>query len=107
MWPIFSDQARAGRPVAERARLAALLVLARPGRIGALGLVLAVLLAVSAAAVVALATVSVAFSALVASRFVQPAADRLEAVLQANATAGDPATRSTSDGQRPEAAVRP
>lgn len=106
LWPILIDPARADRPTVERARLAALLVLARPGRIGALGIVLAMLLAVSAAAVVALATVSVAFAALVASRFVLPAADRLEVVLRARATAGEPATRSTPDADRPEASAR-
>jgi hypothetical protein len=80
-WPILVDPARAGQPAAERARLAGLLLLARPVRIGMLGLVLAVFLLISAAAVVALATVSVALAALVASRFVLPAADRLEARL--------------------------
>ncbi len=80
-WPILVDPARAGQPAVERARLAGLLILARPVRIGALGLALAVFLLVSAAAVVALATVSVVIAALVASRFVLPAADRLEARL--------------------------
>jgi hypothetical protein len=106
-WPILTDPARAGRPIAERARLAALLVLARPGRIGGLGILLAVLLVVSAAAVVALATVSVAFAALVASRYVLPAADRLEVVLHAKATAGESETRPAPDPERPEASARP
>jgi hypothetical protein len=106
-WPILMDPARAGRPIAERARLAALLVLARPGRIGGLGILLAVLLVVSAAAVVALATVSVAFAALVASRYVLPAADRLEVVLHAKATAGESETRPAPDPERPEASARP
>jgi hypothetical protein len=81
LWPILVDPARAARPAADRARLAAMLVLAHPIRIGSLGLVLALFLIVSTVAVVALATVSVAFSALVASRFILPAADRLEARL--------------------------
>ena len=83
LWPILVDPARRDRPAVERARLAGLLVIAHPGRVGMLGVVLAVFLAVSSIAIVALVTVSVAFSALVASRFVIPAADRLEAELAA------------------------
>jgi uncharacterized membrane protein YesL len=80
-WPILVDPRRADRPIMARLRLAALLVLAHPIRIALLGIVLGLFLAVSTLAVVALATVSVAFSALVASRFILPAADRLEARL--------------------------
>jgi uncharacterized membrane protein YesL len=84
-WPILLDPDRATQTVRERLRLAALLVLAHPVRVGALGLVLAVLLVVSTIAIVALVTVSVGFSALVASRYVLPAADRLEARLAGHA----------------------
>jgi hypothetical protein len=80
-WPILLDPARAGRPAADRLRLAGLLVLAYPLRFAAFGIALAVFLALSTVLVVALATISVAFAALVASRFVLPAADRLEARL--------------------------
>ena len=80
-WPILLDPARAAEPARERLRLAALLVLAHPVRVVGLGLVLAVLIVLSAVAVVALMTVSVAFAALVAARYVLPAADRLEARL--------------------------
>jgi hypothetical protein len=83
LWPILLDPARADRPVLDRVRLAALLVLAHPIRIGLLALVLAVFLVLSAVAIIALVTVSVAFAALVSSRFVLPAADRLEADLAA------------------------
>lgn len=84
-WPILLDPNRATQTVRERLRLAALLVLAHPVRVGALGLVLAVLLVVSTIAIVALVTVSVGFSALVASRYVLPAADRLESRLAGRA----------------------
>ena len=84
-WPILLDPERATQTVRERLRLAALLVLAHPVRVGGLGVVLAVLLVVSTIAVVALVTVSVGFSALVASRYVLPAADRLEARLAGHA----------------------
>jgi len=80
-WPVLVDPARAERPVRERLRLAALLVLAYPVRFGVLGLTLAVLLLASAIAIVALVMVSLAFAALVAARFVLPAADRFEARL--------------------------
>jgi hypothetical protein len=52
--------------------------------VGSLGLILAALLVVSTIAIVALVTVSVGFSALVASRYVLPAADRLESQLAAS-----------------------
>ncbi|HXI80367.1 MAG TPA: hypothetical protein VNM34_06060, partial [Verrucomicrobiae bacterium] len=54
---------------------------AYPVRFGVLGLTLAVLLLASAIAIVALVMVSLAFAALVAARFVLPAADRFEARL--------------------------
>ncbi|HEX5823541.1 MAG TPA: hypothetical protein VFY18_03685 [Candidatus Limnocylindrales bacterium] len=80
-WPILLDPERARQPVRDRLRLAALLLIAHPARVGGLGLVLAVLLVVSTVAVVALVSVSVSFSALVAARYVLPAADRLESGL--------------------------
>jgi hypothetical protein len=81
VWPLLFDSARADRPVRQRLRLAVLLVLAHPRQIGGLGLVLLALLALSTIAFVALLTISVAFSALVAARYVLPAADRLETAL--------------------------
>jgi len=81
LWPILVDPQRSGRPARDRIRVAALLVLAHPFRIGALGVALAIFLAASTVAIVALVTISVALSALVASRLVLPAADRLEAQL--------------------------
>jgi hypothetical protein len=80
-WPIAVDPSRAGTPWRERARIAALLVLAHPGRVGALALVLTGVLALSTAAVALLLTVAPGFCALVACRFIVPAADRLEASL--------------------------
>jgi hypothetical protein len=80
-WPLLVDPARSDRPVRDRLRLAALLVLEHPGRVGALGLALGVFLVASTVAIVALITVSVAVAAMVAARYVLPAADRLEARL--------------------------
>jgi hypothetical protein len=104
-WPILVDPARVGQPAAERARLAGLLLLARPVRIGVLGLALAVFLLISAVAVVALATVSVAVAALVASRFVLPAADRLEAALSAPVPKSGSEARPASGRDRPDASA--
>ena len=78
VWPIVTDPWRAAWPVRERVRLAAVLLLAHPIRIAALGVVLAAFLAVSTVAFVALLLVSVAIASLVAARYVLPAADRLD-----------------------------
>lgn len=88
LWPILTDPRRADQPLGARLRLAALLVLAHPIRIALLAVVLGVLLAASAAAVVALAMISLAFAALVASRIVLPAADRLERRLLERVSSG-------------------
>ncbi|HET7472983.1 MAG TPA: hypothetical protein VFJ71_07650 [Candidatus Limnocylindrales bacterium] len=80
-WPILEDPERARTPLRLRLRLAALLVLAHPIRIGLLGVGLAAFLVLSTVAIVALVTVSVSFGALVTTRYVLPAADRLEAQL--------------------------
>jgi len=80
-WPLLVDPARADRPVRERIRLAGLLVVAFPARVVALVIVLAAVFVVSFVAFAALLTISVAYSALVACRWVLPAADRLEARL--------------------------
>ena len=77
-WPLLLDPARADRPVRERLRTALLLVLAYPIRLGALGIALTVILLLSMVALIALMTISVAFAALVAARYVLPAADHLE-----------------------------
>lgn len=77
-WPLLLDPARADRPARERVRTAGLLVLARPRRMIALGAVLAAILIVSTLALVALLTISVAIGALIATRVVVPAADRLD-----------------------------
>ena len=77
-WPILTDPWRSAWPARERLRLAGYLVLAHPVRLAGLGLFLLALLVASAVAIVALLTVSVAIASLIASRFVLPAADRLD-----------------------------
>jgi hypothetical protein len=82
-WPLAVDPDRDGVPWRNRARLAGLLLLAYPARLASLTLVLALVLAASTVLFAALVTVSVGFCALVACRYVLPAADRLEARMAA------------------------
>jgi uncharacterized membrane protein YesL len=77
-WPIVVDPVRANESLRSRLKLAALVNLARPGRMFALTALIVLILAVSTVLFVALLTVSVAFVALVATRYVLPVADRLE-----------------------------
>jgi uncharacterized membrane protein YesL len=100
-WPILLDPVRAAEPARERLRLAALLILAHPLRVGGLGLVLAVLVVVSTVAVVALVTVGVSFGALVSTRYVLPAADRLAVRLAVRA-----ALARDADGRPAETPAR-
>jgi uncharacterized membrane protein YesL len=105
-WPLIADPDRAHLRFGDRLRLAALLLLAHPVRIGALGIVLAIFLALSAVAIVALLTISVSFAALVASQYALPGADRLEGQLgrsagsllaDAPAERGDPPSEASAD----------
>jgi hypothetical protein len=89
-WPLLVDPARDAMPVAARARLAGLVVLAHPARFASLGASVAVVTIVSAIAFAALLSVSVAFIALVASRVTLPSADHLEARLAGSAATPDP-----------------
>ena len=85
VWPLETDPRRAERPMRPQLRLAALLVLADPLRIGLVGAALAALFVASAITIVPLVTVAVAVSAVIAGHIVLPAADRLEARLAASA----------------------
>jgi hypothetical protein len=77
-WPIVMDPLRDAESLRTRLRLASLLLLAHPLRMGGLALVLGAFLFVSTIAIAAIVTVSLAFALLVAARYVLPAADRLE-----------------------------
>jgi hypothetical protein len=77
-WVLLVDPERDGQPVVRKARLAALLFLAIPGRLSWLALLLAGLLLVSTVAVVAVLTIAPAYALLVSARFGLPLADRLE-----------------------------
>lgn len=82
-WPLLTDPRREGYGLRGAFRSAGYLVVAHPVRLGALGLLLGLFFLVSAVAFAALVSVSIAYGALVACRYVLPAADRLEARLAA------------------------
>jgi uncharacterized membrane protein YesL len=77
-WPLLVDPRREDVSALRKLRLAAILAIAYPLRVAALGFVAAVISVVSTVAIAAIITISVAYVALVSSRFVLPAADRLE-----------------------------
>lgn len=76
-WPLLMDPHRVELSVGQRLRAAAFVGLAFPIRMGLFSLVLALFLALSTVAFAALVTVSIAFAALLAARYVLPAADRI------------------------------
>ena len=82
LWILMVDPERDERPLRDRLRLAVLVVLAAPGRMALLSLVLTIILLVSTVAFAALLTISVSFTSLVAARYVLPLADRLEGWLE-------------------------
>lgn len=84
-WPLLVDPRRAGRSIVATARLAALVVLANPIRMGGLGLVVVLVGIIGTIAAAAIATFALAWIALAACRVVLPLADRLE---DAGAVAG-------------------
>jgi hypothetical protein len=76
-WPLLMDPSRAALPVRQRLRLAALVGLAFPIRMGLFSIVVAAILIVSTVAFASLLTISLAFAAALSTRYVLPAADRL------------------------------
>ncbi len=76
VWPLAVDPRRQDESLRSIIRLALLLVIAFPLRLGRLTVLVAVVLIGSAIGFAALLTVSMAFVALLSARFVLPAADR-------------------------------
>ena len=91
-WVLLVDPEREDLPLRSRARLAALLVVAAPGRLAWLSLLLAVLLLVSTVAFVAVLTIAPAYAALVSARYCLPLSDRLERWLDGRGEHGAGAT---------------
>jgi len=77
-WPLLTDPDREGLPLRRVVAQAALVCLARPGRMTLLTVVLATLLLLSTVVFPAVVLISVAYVSLVATRYVLPLADRLE-----------------------------
>jgi len=88
-WALLADPER-HRGARGAARLAALLLVAHPVRLGAFGLLAAGLALVSVLLIMPILTISVAFLALLTCHFVLPASDRLEVALDARAAAAQP-----------------
>ena len=77
-WPIVLDPKRQSEPLAARLRLAARLLIARPGRMSGLAALVGIFLGIATVAVVAIATFALALAWLVTARYVLQAADGLE-----------------------------
>jgi hypothetical protein len=80
-WPILVDPQRESLGLVARLQLAGLAVIGRPARLFLLTAIVGVILAVSFVLFAALLVVSVAYVCLVASRYVLPMVDELEARL--------------------------
>lgn len=87
-WPILVDPRREGLGLRRRLALAGLVVIGRPVRMFLLTAVVAAILAVSVVLFAAILLVSVAYVSLVASRYVLPLVDELEARLPERQGAG-------------------
>jgi Na+(H+)/acetate symporter ActP len=77
-WPLLVDPRRAGQSLVASARLAALVVLANPLRMGGLGLIVVLVGIAGTVAAAAIATFALAWISLAACRVALPLADRLE-----------------------------
>ena len=75
-WPLLVDPWRASLGLRGVLRLASLLAIAFPLRFGALAVCLVLFVVVSTFAVVVLLTIAIGITALIATRYVLPAADR-------------------------------
>jgi hypothetical protein len=78
VWPLLVDPARSGSSLGDILRLTALLALAHPFRFGCLAVVMLAVVALSTLAVVVVLSVAIGFVALIACRYVLPAADRFD-----------------------------
>lgn len=81
-WVVLADPERPDIGIADAARLAAGLLLVRPGRLVGLALVLVGVLAVATILMAALLTVGVAYAALLTARTVLLAADQIAGVAE-------------------------
>jgi uncharacterized membrane protein YesL len=82
-WPILVDPRHERVPLRRRLLLAGLVLLGRPGRLFLVTLAIVAILAASTVLLGAIVLVGVSYSALLATRWVLPAADALEARYEA------------------------
>ena len=83
LWPVLVDPNHEATRLRRRLQLAALVVLGRPVRLFVLTALIVAVLAVSTALLAGIVLVGVADTSLVATRWVLPAADQLEARFEA------------------------
>jgi len=83
VWPILVDPNREETGVRRRLQLAGLVVIGRPGRLFALTILIGLTLVASTVLLGAIVLVGVAYASLLATRWVLPAADELEARFEA------------------------
>jgi uncharacterized membrane protein YesL len=77
-WPLLLDPERDGEPLSARLRLAFIVILVHPVRIGLFGLLVGGVLAISTALVAPILTFAVGVAWLAIARYVLPVADRIE-----------------------------
>jgi hypothetical protein len=97
-WVLLVDPDRDDQPVRAKVRLAALLMVAAPGRLSWLAFLLFVVLVVSTIAIVALLTIAPAYGLLVAGRYALPLSDRLEHWLETRDGGSGPGSRENPTG---------
>ena len=77
-WPLLVDPERDREPIAGRLKLAGLVLVAHPIRVGGFLLLVGIVLATAAVAIAPFVTFAVALAWLVIARYVLPVADRIE-----------------------------
>jgi uncharacterized membrane protein YesL len=83
IWPVLVDPWREDKSLRRRLQLAGLVVIGRPGRLFLLTVLIAIILVLSTVLLGVIILVGVAYTSLVATRWVLPAADDLEARYEA------------------------
>jgi len=83
LWPVLVDPSREATPLRRRLQLAAMVVVGRPGRLFLLTALIAATLIASTALLGVIVLVGVAYASLLATRWVLPAVDELEARYEA------------------------
>lgn len=83
VWPVLVDPDREGAPLRRQIQLAGLVVIGQPVRLLALTLLIAVVIVASTALLGAIVLFGIAYSSLLATHWVLPAVDTLEARYEA------------------------